>query len=372
MRLYEYEAKRLLKNAGINIPEGCILDRSLRAEGLDALRKPCYVKAQVPIGGRGKVGGIQKASDQDEIIEKAAKLLTQSINGYPVEYVLVEESVEFMDEFYLSMTIDRNKNCYTLLAGSKGGVEIEAIAREHPDTIAKIHLSPLRTIKDFDVRYISNHLKISEEMLKPVILSIDEIMRKYDAELVEVNPLVMSRSGLVALDAKMIVDDSSLFRQKEIASLPPRWKMLEEREADLLKLSYVALGGDIGIISNGAGLTMSTMDLIKNEGGAPANFLDLGGGAQSEAFKRGVLFLLGNPRIKVLFINIFGGITRCDEVARGIVASCEESKQMKPLVVRLAGTNHLIGKQILEGAGIRVYDDPLEAARLAVSLAGDE
>lgn len=371
MRLYEYEAKRLLKNAGISVPEGLVLDRSLRAEGIDSLRKPFYVKAQVPIGGRGKAGGIQKASDADEVIEKAAKMLESSINGYPVEHVLVEESVEFMNEFYLSMTVDRNQNCYAILAGSKGGVEIEAIARERPETIAKIDVSPLRSIKDFDVKYISNHLKISKEMLKPVVLSIDETMRKYDAELVEVNPLVLSRLGLVALDAKMIVDDSSLFRQKEIASLPPRWKTPEEREADLLKLSYVELGGNIGIISNGAGLTMSTMDLIKGEGGEPANFLDLGGGAQSAAFKRGLQFLMRNPKIKVLFINIFGGITRCDEVAKGILASFEEEKQLKPLIVRLEGTNRLVGKQLLEGAGIRVYEDPIEAARLAVSLAGD-
>ena len=369
MRLFEHEAKSLLREYRVPVPNA--LTYSLGGElNLGSLRPPFYVKAQVPVGGRGKAGGILFARTEDEVIAHIQRISRLMIGGHPVSSILIEESQVIDKEFYLSIVVDRTLKCYTLIAGSEGGIDVEQSSRLSPETILKVPISPLREIRDFDISAISRHLGVAHALLKPIAHALWGIMVSMDAELVEVNPLILQDQRLVALDAKIQIDDNALFRQTAISSLPPRGRSAEEAAAFSQGLNYVGLDGEIGIIGNGAGLTMATMDLVKSNGGRPANFLDLGGGALSESFKRGVLFLMALDRVKAILINIFGGITRCDEVARGIAAAVAEKGYKKPVVVRLLGTNELEGRAILEAAGIGAFSEPAEASSRAIALAG--
>ncbi len=372
MRLLEHEAKTLLREYAVPTPRGFIVSR---AGPRDAMRNanlplPWYVKAQVPVGGRGKSGGILVASSRAEAEQQAARLLSGDIRGYPVEAVLMEEAVAgIRRELFLAITVDRSARSYVLIAGSVGGMDVEEIARSRPETVLRIKLSPLRALDSSDVLAVSDHLGIPAAQVGPIASALCR-MTELDAELVEINPLAESAGGaLIALDAKVEIDDNALFRQERFRSLPPRGLIGEEAYTAGLGLSYVRLEGEVGIISNGAGLTMATMDLVRFKGGRPANFLDLGGGAEAGKFEAGMRLLLGQERVRAVLVNIFGGITRCDEVARGIVSAVGRAP-VKPVVIRLAGTNEEEGRRILEEAGMTAYSDPVEAAGAAANLAG--
>ncbi len=369
MRLFEHEAKSILREYGVQVPKGLTYFPG-DTPNLGSLKLPYYVKAQVPVGGRGKAGGVLLARTADDAKAYAERISSLVIGGYPVSYILIEESQDAEKELYLSVVVDRSLKCYTIIAGSEGGIDVEESSRTRPETILKVPISPLRGIKDFDISTVSRHLGIAAPLLKPTIHALWGIAVTLDAELVEVNPLILQDGRLLALDAKIQIDDNALFRQATISSFPPRGRSAEEEEAFSQDLNYVGLEGEIGIIGNGAGLTMATMDLVKSNGGRPANFLDLGGGALSASFKRGVLFLMARDRVKAILINIFGGITRCDEVAKGIAAAVAETGSKKPVVVRLLGTNESEGRAILKAAGIMAFSDLTEASMRAIALAG--
>jgi succinyl-CoA synthetase beta subunit len=373
MRLYEFESKIILKEYGIPVPRGFVISTNeIHSMSAVRLKFPWYLKAQVPVGGRGKAGGIVRVKDTIEAKTQLPLIFNKTINGYGVKTVLIEEAVDATKELYLSVTINREKRSYSIIAGSMGGMDIEEIAERRPETILNLLVSPLRKINDFDILAISNHFGIPFEQISPIVSALYDISLSLDAELVEINPLELTKEGLVALDAKILIDDNALFRHPAFMELPARGRSKEEEAAVNIGLNYVSLNGDIGIIGNGAGLVMATMDLLKSKGGRPANFLDVGAGAKADKFKEGVVFLVQNKRVKALFINIFGGLTRCDEVAKGIVEAVIETDIKKPTVVRLAGTNDVAGRRILESIGMTTFADPLEAAMKVISLVSDK
>lgn len=369
MRLFEYEAKSILRDYGIPVPKGMVFQPGKNL-ALESLALPCYVKAQVPVGGRGKAGGVLLAQTRDEAQQHADRISRLIINGFPVSSILVEESQQAERELYLSIAVDRSLKCYVIVAGAQGGVDVEETLKTAPSSILKLPISPLRSLREFDVSSVSRHFGLDPSLIRPIILALWGIAAEMDAELVEINPLVVQGGKLLALDAKIQIDDNATFRQTGLASLPSRGRSAEEQEAFAQGLNYVSLEGNVGIVGNGAGLTMATMDLVESSGGKPANFLDLGGGALSDSFRRGVLFLMGKSRVNAILVNIFGGITRCDEVAKGIAAAVAEARTRKPIVVRLLGTNETEGRAILESSGIAVFSNPAEASRKAVALAG--
>ena len=376
MRLYEYEGKSIFSSYSIPVPRGEVaLSVEEVIQKANLIGFPVVLKAQVLVGGRGKAGGIKLARNIDEAREHASRMFREGVKGVPVRKILVEEALEIKREYYLSITIDRSNRKYVYLASSEGGVDIEEIAATKPEAIIRIHIDPLMGLSDYHLRYIANGLGFSgkdAEVIISIAKALYRIMIDYDADLVEINPLAMTSKGLVALDSKITIDDNSLFRHKDLEeslSKDPREFTEEEVIAKKYGFSYVSLDGDIGIIGNGAGLTMASLDLVAHFGGKPANFLDIGGGARAERVKAALTLLLRDPRIKVVFINVYGGITRCDEVARGIVEALNESSVKKPLVVRLVGTNEEEGRRILENAGIKYFTDDDEAAKHAVELA---
>jgi succinyl-CoA synthetase beta subunit len=367
MRLFEHESKELLRGYGIPVPKGILLEKGVNLASSD-LKFPCILKAQVPIGGRGKAGGIVKVNNQQEAQEQTQRIFSLTIGGFPVASVLAEEVVIVESEFYLSMVVDRGERCYMMMVGSSGGVDIEQMAKERPSSILKLRISSLNGLSDSDIQSISAHIKMSAEKLSPIIKATYLCFQREDAELLEINPLGKTESGLIALDAKIVVDDNALFRHPFFQNLPLRGKPQEELEAEAFGLNYVAMDGNIGVIGNGAGLTLATMDLLRDKGGAVANFLDLGAGAQAKHTTDAVLFLIKKERIKGILINIFGGMTRCDEVARGIVDATARIESSKPIVVRLIGTNQESGEEVLRTAGIDVFQNPEQAAEKIVSI----
>jgi succinyl-CoA synthetase beta subunit len=368
MRLYEYESKEILKEYGLPVPRGIVISRDRPEEITQQdLDFPLVLKAQVPVGGRGKAGGVIKAKNLEEAKQQLLSLFGKNINGYIVQKILLEEEILADREFYLSLSVNRQEKNYSLIAGASGGIDIEEIAKSKPDTILKLSISPLRVINNFDILAVSDHLNLPIEKISPIVRGLFDIAIELDVELVEFNPFVIVSSTPVILDAKIIIDDSALSRHPLLKELPPREKTEEEEEAARIGLSYVSLNGDIGIIGNGAGLTMATMDLLQSKGGHPADFLDVGAGAKSDLFSKSICLLMNNDRVKVIFVNIFGGLTRGDEVAKGIIEALGTAPPKKPIVVRLAGTNAIEGRETLKKNGILVYSSPLEAALSAVS-----
>ncbi|MEM3615315.1 MAG: ADP-forming succinate--CoA ligase subunit beta, partial [Candidatus Methanomethylicia archaeon] len=335
----------------------------------------CVLKAQVLVGGRGKAGGVKIVNSMDEARYVSNKIFSEGIKGVPVNRILVEEAVNIVREYYVSITIDRAFRSYVYLASSEGGVDIEEIAINKPESIVKVYVDPLVGLRDFHVRKLIGGLNLDGDMAKQfdlIVRALYDIMLRYDAELVEINPLALTDKGFVALDSKIIVDDNSLYRHPDLAETlksDMRDFTSEEILARDYGFSYVPLDGDIGIIGNGAGLTMASLDLVAFFGGRPANFLDIGGGARAERVKAALKLLLVDERIKAVFINVYGGITRCDEVARGIVEALNETNIHKPLSVRLIGTREEDGRRILEEAGISYFTSDDEAAKHVVKLA---
>ena len=373
MKLLEYEAKEIAKKYGIPVPQGVLIERPEQvSEAIEELGLPVVLKAQVPVAGRGKAGGVKLARDPDEALEKAEQLFSMEIKGYPVFSVLVEKAENIKRELYLSFTIDRANRRIVMLASGEGGMEIEELAKEKPEAIVRLPIEPEVGLKAHEAREVGKKIGLSGNELRQfenIAKTMYKIFMDYDAELVESNPLAITDRGLVALDFRMIIDDNAVFRHPELESARERELSETEKVAVRYGFFYVELDGDIGIIGNGAGLTMATMDVVNYYGGRPANFLDIGGGARRERVKEAVKLLLNNPRVKVIFVNIFGGITLASEVALGIVEALKEVENKKPIVARIVGTAEEEGRKILQEAGIPLFESMDEAAKEAVRIA---
>lgn len=378
MRLHEYQAKQIFGRYLIPIPHGRVASSSGDAKQIaEELGGRVVIKAQVLVGGRGKAGGIRLAKTSREAEELAATILGMEIKGQPVRKVLVDEAVNIQKEFYLGVTIDRSIRKPVMITSIAGGVNIEEAARTTPGKILRIVIDPLLGLRDFQARELAAGIDLPRELWRSYIEIAHGLWRvfdDFDATMAEVNPLVISGDQkLLALDGKMTIDDNALFRHPEMTD----YRDLEaesaaEIEARKFGLSYIKLDGNIGCLVNGAGLAMTTMDVIQLFGGTPANFLDIGGGAGAEKVTAALRIILQDHSVKSVLINIFGGITRCDEVARGILVAKKEIDSNIPMIIRLTGTNADEGKALLRDAKLPAAESITEATRLAIAAAGGE
>ncbi|MGC9117925.1 MAG: ADP-forming succinate--CoA ligase subunit beta [Thermoproteus sp.] len=380
MKLYEYEAKEILAKYGVKIPRGrlALTPEEVRKIA-EEIGKPVVLKAQVTVAGRGKAGGIKIAKTPEEAEALARQMFGMTIKGLVVKKIYVTEYQEVEREMYLSLIIDRATRRYLFLASPVGGIDIEEIAKKEPEKIKRVYVDPFEGLRDFHIRAIVSWLAIKPgtpqwDQAASIVRAMYRAMTELEAELVESNPLAVTKTGeVVPLDARIIVDDNSLFKHPDLEKAyeeDPRDVTEFERYAQKIGFNYVELDGDVGIIGNGAGLTMSTMDLVYHFGGRPANFLDIGGGASRDVVKEALKVLLRHPRVKSIFINIFGGITRADEVAAGIEAALAETGGTnKKIIVRMKGTNEELGRQMLAKLGIPLYENAEEAAQKAVEAA---
>jgi succinyl-CoA synthetase beta subunit len=376
MKLFEHEAKSILAKYGIPVPQGGLATTPKQArEVATKLKLPLAVKAQVLVAGRGKAGGILFVDSVEEVEKAAEKILNMQIKGIPVKSVWIEERIQVRKELYFGITTDRFNQEYITIASGVGGMEIEEVASKTPEKVVKSPIDPHLGLPAFQARQIAKKIGYSGPQMSELGRVFEKLYATcvdYDAELIEMNPLVETSDGkFMAADARIIIDDNALFRHPEYK------KKLLEGESDLSPqeleamendLAYVKLDGNIGVIGNGAGLVMATLDTIQYYGGKPANFLDVGGGAPSEKTALALKIVLSDPDVRVLFINILGGITRCDEVARGILEAKQKVGVTKPMVIRLVGTNEEEGKRILTDAGIHVLESMDEAAQRAVQI----
>ena len=378
MNLHEYQSKELFLNAGIPILKGAVASSPVEAKSIaEQLGGDVWViKAQVHAGGRGKAGGVKITNNIDEVESIASSMLGSNLitkqtdqNGLPVDCVYVECGTEIRSEFYLSLLIDRARESWTFIASSEGGMDIEAVADETPNKILKYTIDPIDGLSEDELSHLATELGFVNETIREFIditTKLFLLAKKTDANLIEINPLIIdSTSHLIALDSKIAIDSNALFRQELLTHYkdPNQENALEAKATDN-DLSYVSLDGDIACMVNGAGLAMATMDLIKLHGGEPANFLDVGGGATTERVKVAFEIIMENPNVKGILINIFGGIVRCDVIASGITEALKESKIDVPIVVRLEGTNVDLAKAMLAEAGSKIIsaDDLTDAA----------
>ncbi|MEG9193713.1 MAG: ADP-forming succinate--CoA ligase subunit beta [Candidatus Methanoglobus sp.] len=377
MKLHEYQAKQIFAKHGIKIPRGALAESPEEVRrAAEELGGKVVLKAQVLAGGRGKAGGIKKAMSSDSAAEIAEKMFGSSLKGEIVKKIYVEELVDIMEEWYLSLALDRVEKCFSLIFSTAGGMDIEEIAQKFPEKILRVKIDPRWGLWEYQIREILSGAKIRAELWKEmtsIVKALYEIMMKHEAELVEINPLALTSRGLIAADAKIIIDENALFRHKELEALKEYGGSDEvERMALQAGLNYVRLDGNVGVIANGAGMAMATMDLIYLEGGKPANFLDIGGGAGAETVKKAFEVLSADKNVKVVFMNIFGGITRCDEVANGIVKAFKEINPRMPIILRLSGTNEDEGKRIIEEnlrGKVEMVKTMEEGAKRAVEVA---
>ena len=382
MNIHEYQAKEILKSHHIPIQQGKVAETVEEAvKAATSLDGPLHVvKAQILAGGRGKAGGVILAKSIDEVKSAAEKLLGKKLVthqtgplGELVKQIYIELGVSIQQEYYLSLTIDPKNHRFVFVGSAAGGVDIESLAGT--DKIVKVPVDPTNGLQAFHCRKILYGLGIPKEYAAPffqIVKNVYEIFTRHDAQMIEINPLVLTTKGdWYALDAKMGFDDNALFRHPELASVQSDSSNDIEQKAKELDLNYVKLDGDIGCMVNGAGLAMATMDIIKYYGGNPANFLDVGGGADKERVSAAFKLILQDPNIKAVFVNIFGGIMRCDIIAQGIVDAAKEMNINVPIVVRLQGTNSEEGKKIMEASGLSIMpsDDFSTAAQLAVTSA---
>jgi succinyl-CoA synthetase beta subunit len=356
MDLLEYQGKQLFARHGVPVPEGKparTVQEALAAA--EEIGYPCVIKAQVQIGGRGKAGGIKIAQDQSQARAHAEAILGMEIRGLTVHELWIERASEIDAEYYASVIFDRSEKAPLVLLSTKGGMDIEQVAEEDPHAIARLHVDPLVGFQAFHGRRLCYEARVADNVVRPVGAMLAKLYGVFiaeDATLVEVNPMIVTpQRDVKALDAKVTLDDNALFRHPDNAALrdlsreDPQERMAKERG-----LTYVKLDGDIGILGNGAGLVMSTLDVVAQAGGAPANFLDAGGGAKAQAITSAVEVILSNPKVKAVLFNIFGGITRGDEVARGLIEAFAQIKPQVPFVVRLDGTNAEEGRRLLQEA----------------------
>jgi succinyl-CoA synthetase beta subunit len=375
VNLHEYQSKRIFANNGIPIPMGEVATTPTQARDIAIrLAKPAVVKAQVLVGGRGKAGGIKLARTPDEAEARADEILGMDIKGLTVKKVLVDEASDIKSEIYLGAVLDRLRRRVVLMASSEGGIEIEKVAAETPEKIVSVAVHPFLGLRDHQARILADGIGLPREHHAEFIRIAKALYKSYigvDASLAEINPLVITAGDrLMALDGKISVDDSALFRHPDIAEMrDPDEENLAEQEAHRYGLSYINLDGEIGCMVNGAGLAMATMDIVKYYGGDPANFLDVGGGAQADKVAAALRIILSDKRVKSVLINIFGGITRCDEVARGILQAIATLPNRVPFVVRLVGTNEEEGRRILAEANLITATSLADAAEKAVAAA---
>ncbi|MEA2090469.1 MAG: ADP-forming succinate--CoA ligase subunit beta [Thermoproteota archaeon] len=376
MKLFEYEAKNILSTYGVQVPQGGLATSPEEAKAAAMKIGPPYVvKAQVLVAGRGKAGGILFAETPSEVEEKAAELLGAEIRGVKVQSVWVEERIPIRRELYFGITIDRVQRAYVAIASSAGGMEIEEAAAKMPERVTKFPVDPLQGFRPYHARRIVKELGYKgAKMLKlaTIFYRLYKAAMDYDAELMEMNPLVETLEGLfVAADARLIIDDNALYRHSEYKKRLVEGESeftREEIEARRADLAYVRMDGNIGVIGNGAGLVMATLDTIQLYGGNPADFLDVGGGASSERVAKALDIVLSNSNVDVVFINILGGITRCDQVAKGVLEAKQRAEFKKPMVIRLVGTNEEQGRRILTEEDIQVMDSMEEAAKKVVEM----
>ena len=384
MNIHEYQAKQLFSSYGINVLKGDIafnvIDAVKIAEGIDS--KKWVVKAQIHAGGRGKGGGVKIANSIKEVEEYSNNILGMNlitpqtgVEGKKVLKVYVEEGCQIKKEYYLGIVLDRAKGKFVMMASTEGGMEIEKVAEEMPEKIIKVILDPLMGLNGFQARQLSFALEIPKEAMKDFVRQVtllSKIAVEKDFTLVEINPLILTEDNkVIALDAKVNIDDNALFRNSDLKELLDESEVdPKELEAEKYDLSYVKLDGKLGCMVNGAGLAMATMDIIKLKGSSPANFLDVGGGASKEKVSGALKIIISDKDVKAILINIFGGIMRCDIIAEGIVEAVNEMKLDKPLIVRLEGTNVERGKEILSNSGLEIVTakDLEDAAEKAVSI----
>jgi succinyl-CoA synthetase beta subunit len=385
MNLHEYQAKELLREYAIPTPRGVVIENTLHAEvATNELGGTSWVvKAQIHAGGRGKAGGVRIVHSVDELRRAADELLGARLvtrqnapQGQPVSRVLVEETLAVAREFYLSLLVDREKERIAVVASASGGMDIEEVARDNPASILRELCDPLLGLQEFQCRHLAFALGLQGPQVGEMTRLLRNAYRLFvnnDLSLLEINPLVLTAEGrLLALDCKMSVDDNALWRRPRLADLrDPSQDDPKEAAAHAVGLNYIALGGNIGCMVNGAGLAMATMDLIKLHGGEPANFLDVGGSATAETVAKAFKIILSDPKVKAVLVNIFGGIMRCDIIAEGIIQAVKEVGVKVPVIVRLEGTNVDLGRDLLAQSGLTITSAAslTEAAQLAVAAA---
>jgi len=376
LKLHEYEAKEIFSKYGMPTPKGELATSPKQARDIATkLGVPVAIKAQVLVSGRGKAGGILFASSPMETEVITRRLLTTKVKATRVQSVLVEEKLNIKKELYFGITTDRSSQSYVVIASSEGGMDIEEVAAAMPEKIMRVLINPFYGFRSYHARQIARKLGYSANQLGDltrIFIQLYRVAMDYDTELIEINPLVETIDGkFVVADARLLVDDNALYRHPEYKErLVQEETELSSRELEAQKsgLAYVSLDGNIGIIGNGAGLVMATLDVVQLHGGNPANFLDVGGGASADKMTSALDLVLSDPKVKVVFINILGGITRCDEVAKGILEAKKRVGFVKPMVIRLVGTNEEEGRRILTEAGIHVLDSMEEAAMRAVEM----
>ena len=375
MNLHEYQSKRIFAQFGVPIPNGQVATTPEEAKVItEKLGGTAVIKAQVLTGGRGKAGGVKVARSPEEAEALAGDILGMDIKGHTVRKVLVDEAADIATEIYLGFTNDRSARKPLLMASSAGGVDIEEVARTTPEKIIKIHIDPHLGLHDYQAREVAAAIELPPELWGSFGKIAHALWQAYwenDATLAEINPLIITGEGkLLGIDGKMSIDDNAMYRHPELDAMRDKEEeVAEENEARKYGLSYIKLDGDIGCMVNGAGLAMTTMDIIKLFGGEPANFLDIGGGASADKVAAAFRIILSDPNVKAILINIFGGITRCDEVARGILAAMEEVEVNVPLIVRFGGTNAEEGRALLENTDLITAETLGGAAEKAIAAA---
>jgi len=375
MKLFEFEAKKIFKEYGLLVPDGGVASNADEAEAIAReIGKPVVLKSQILVSGRGKAGGIQFADNPIQAKEIASKLIGSTIKDSLVDSLLVEEKLDIAEQLYASITVDRQAKTYIALASTEGGVDIEQTAQASPEKIARHWIDPVKGLDKAEALKILSGFSMDKsdaDKLASALSTLYQATLDSDAELVELNPLVKVTSGeFMAADARMIVDDNAIFRHAELAERSAERTEDTPLEAEARKqnLAYVDLDGDIGIVGNGAGLVMATLDLVSHFGGKPANFLDIGGGGNVEITKKGLLLVMSKPGVKAVLLNILGGITRCDIVAQAAIEAINEAPIKKPLAIRMMGTNEAEGNRMLSEANINSYPDMETAAQAVLKM----
>ena len=373
MDLFEYQGKSLYQNYDISHPKSSLVKDLKQLEEVSGLSYPVVVKAQVQVGGRGKAGGIKVANNQEELDKIANEIYGMDIKGHKVEVLLIEEASEILEEYYISFTLDRSEKKYLMMLSSKGGMDIEQVAKDNPSDLIKLHISPSDGLNEKDLNDSIIQANLNQDYkteLAEIIIKLYKLFQEGDCDLVEVNPLAITSEGVMALDSKVALDMNAKFKHENFELLEDEIPIPEEEKFAKEKgLNFIKLDGSVGIIGNGAGLVMSTLDVVAEHGGSASNFLDIGGGAKSETVSAALEVLETDPNVKSVLINIFGGITRCDLVAEGIVEATNGKELKWPIVIRLDGTNSIEGLKILKNNpndNIFISENMDEAAKLAV------
>jgi succinyl-CoA synthetase beta subunit len=379
MKLHEYQSKQIFGTFGVPVPQGIVAETPAEARAAaEKIGLPVVIKSQVLVGGRGKAGGVKVAKTLDDVEQKAKDILALNIKGLPVRKVLIDPAADIKNEIYLGIVIDRAQRRAVMMASAAGGVDIEEVAATTPEKIVRVPIDPFVGLPDYLARDVAAAINLPREYwadFMKIAKGLAQAFVANDASLAEINPLAIvgtpdGKTKLMALDGKMVIDDNAIFRHPELAAQrDPDEESEAEKKAREAELNFVSLDGDIGCLVNGAGLAMATLDTIQHFGGKPANFLDVAGGAKADKVAAALRIILADPNVKVVMFNIFGGITRCDEVARGIVTAIDEVKPTVPFVARITGTNQEEGNRILASANLATASSAAEAAQKAVALA---